>query len=110
MFATGSMNEGKALENVQLRIGGPRENENDVTNCKLGDLRCMRRALGAYMSQRDLQQMTIKSIETADKHTSRGPPPEMEDMRTLEPDCVTPTENLSSSTKPPAVVCVPLSV
>ena len=72
MFATGSMNEGKALENVQLRIGGPREN--DVTNCKLGDLRCMRRALGAYMSQRDLQQMTIKSIETPDIRDGNGVP------------------------------------
>ena len=34
----------------------------------------MRRALGAYMSQRDLQQMTIKSIETADIRDGNGVP------------------------------------
>ena len=55
MFATGQMNNGVKLANVQLRIGGPRET--DVAGCPLGDLKCMRRALGAYMSQRDLQQM-----------------------------------------------------
>lgn len=34
----------------------------------------MRRALGAYMSQRDLQQMFIKSIEAEDITDSYGIP------------------------------------
>ncbi len=55
MFATGQMNNGVKLPNVQIRIGGPRET--DVAGCPLGNLKCMRRALGAYLSQRDLQQM-----------------------------------------------------
>jgi hypothetical protein len=61
MFATGQMNNGVKLANVQIRIGGPRET--DVAGCPLGNLKCMRRALGAYMSQRDLQQMGAR-LET----------------------------------------------
>ncbi len=66
------MQSGKQLENVQLRIGGPRET--DVANCKLGDLRCMRRALAVYISDRDMQQLFIKSIETEDIRDERGVP------------------------------------
>ena len=72
MFATGQMNNGVKLANVQIRIGGPRET--DVAGCPLGDLKCMRRALGAYMSQRDLQQMVIKSIETPSIDDGDGVP------------------------------------
>ena len=49
------MHGGAKLSNVQIRIGGPRET--DVGGVEVGDLRTLRRALGAYMSQRDLQQV-----------------------------------------------------
>jgi hypothetical protein len=71
VFATGRLN-GSPLENVQIRIGGPRET--DVANCELGDIRCMRRALAVYMSQRDMQQLFIKSIETEDIRDEHGVP------------------------------------
>ena len=60
------------LENVQIRIGGPRET--DVGGCDLGDLRCMRRALAVYISQRDMAQLFIKSIETEDIRDEFGVP------------------------------------
>jgi hypothetical protein len=63
---------GRRLENVQIRIGGPRET--DVANCRLGDLTCMRRALGAYISARDLTQLFVKSIETPDIRDENGIP------------------------------------
>ena len=63
VFAVGKVN-GSPLENVQIRIGGPRET--DVANCPQGDLRCVRRALAVYLSRRDLDQLLIKSIEAPD--------------------------------------------
>jgi hypothetical protein len=63
---------GRQLEVVQIRIGGPRET--DVEACKLGDLRCVRRALAVYISDRDLQQLFIKSIETPDIRDEQGIP------------------------------------
>lgn len=72
MFATGKMHGGRQLPNVQIRIGGPRET--DVAGCEMGNLRKLRRALGAYMSKRDLQQMVVKSIETDDIATEHGVP------------------------------------
>lgn len=63
---------GRPLENVQIRIGGPRET--DVANCPPGDLVCMRRALGAYISARDLTQLFVKSIETRDIRDEHGIP------------------------------------
>lgn len=71
VFAVGKMNGGP-LENVQIRIGGPRET--DVGNCEPGDLRCMRRALAVYISQRDMAQLFIKSIETEDIRGEQGVP------------------------------------
>ena len=71
VFAVGKVN-GRPLENVQIRIGGPRET--DVARCSKGDLRCMRRALAVYLSQRDLDQLLIKSIETPDIRDKRGVP------------------------------------
>jgi hypothetical protein len=71
VFATGQTN-GSPLENVQIRIGGPRET--DVANCPRGDLTCVRRALAVYMSQRDMQQLFIKSIEAADIRDEFGAP------------------------------------
>ncbi len=64
VFAVGRMNGGRPLENVQIRIGGPRED--DIKRVDKGDLRRMRRALAAYISQRDLQQLYVKSIEAED--------------------------------------------
>ena len=57
---------------MQIRIGGPRET--DITRCELGDLRCMRRALAAYLSERDMQQLFVKSIEAEDIRDDRGVP------------------------------------
>jgi hypothetical protein len=71
VFAVGKVN-GSPLENVQLRIGGPRET--DVANCPRGDLTCVRRALAVYLSQRDYDQLLIKSIETPDIRDDRGVP------------------------------------
>lgn len=63
---------GRQLEVVQIRIGGPRET--DVANCKLGDLRCMRRALAVYISDRDLQQLFVKSLEHENIRDEQGIP------------------------------------
>jgi hypothetical protein len=63
---------GRQLENVQIRIGGPRET--DVNNCPPGDLTCVRRALGAYISARDLSQLVVKSIESPDIRDENGVP------------------------------------
>ena len=60
------------LENVQIRIGGPRET--DMDTIPKGDLQQMYRGLGAYISQRDLQQLFIKSIETEDIRDENGVP------------------------------------
>lgn len=71
VFATGSVT-GRPLDNVQIRIGGPRET--DVANAPLGDLRRMRRALAVYLSQRDMAQLFIKSIEAEDIRDEFGVP------------------------------------
>ena len=60
------------LENIQVRIGGPRED--DLERIELGNLRRMVRGLGVYISQRDLQQLFIKSIETEDIGDEQGVP------------------------------------
>ena len=72
VFASGVTHGGRPLENVQIRIGGPRET--DVANAPLGDLRRMRRALAVYISQRDMSQLFIKSIETEDIRNSFAVP------------------------------------
>ncbi|MDA0746811.1 MAG: NAD(P)-dependent oxidoreductase [bacterium] len=71
-FATGNMNNGKKLENVQLRIGGPREN--DIDRASADDLKNMHRGLGAYLSVRDQVQLTTKSIETENIKDENGIP------------------------------------
>ena len=71
VFACGTMN-GAPLENVQIRIGGPRED--DLERMPLGDLRRMRRALAVYVSERDLQQLFVKSLECPDIRDARGVP------------------------------------
>jgi len=72
VYASGVTHGGRALENVQIRIGGPRET--DVAAAPLGDLRRMRRALAVYISQRDMSQLFIKSIETEDIRDDLGVP------------------------------------
>ena len=64
VYASGVTHGGRPLENVQIRIGGPRET--DLLDINMGDLRRMRRALAVYISQRDMSQLFIKSIETED--------------------------------------------
>lgn len=71
VFACGQMN-GTALENVQIRIGGPRED--DLERISPGDLRAMRRALAVYISDRDLQQLFVKSLEHPDIRDDQGVP------------------------------------
>lgn len=63
---------GRQLENVQIRIGGPRET--DLANAPKGDMRTVRRGLGAYLSARDLTQLFVKSIETEDIRDENGVP------------------------------------
>ena len=71
IFAQGA--EGEApVENVQIRIGGPRET--DLERAELGNMRRVRRALAVYISQRDLVQLVVKSIETPDIRTRHGVP------------------------------------
>lgn len=81
VYATGNMqyagvhpdqSQPRRLENVQIRIGGPRET--DMDSIPKGDLLKMYRALGVYISQRDLQQLFIKSIETEDIRDEHGVP------------------------------------
>jgi hypothetical protein len=60
------------LENVQIRVGGPRET--DVEQAPAGDLRRLRRALAVYFSQRDFVQLTVKSIEHEDIRDRQGVP------------------------------------
>ncbi|MFN8440275.1 MAG: NAD(P)-dependent oxidoreductase [Caldilineaceae bacterium] len=60
------------LQVVQIRIGGPRED--DLDRIELGDLRRMRRALAVYISERDMQQLFVKSIETEEIRDAQGVP------------------------------------
>lgn len=71
-FACGLMHEGKRLQNVQLRIGGPRET--DIDRAKASDLKRMHRGLGAYLSVRDQVQLVINSIETENIENKYGVP------------------------------------
>lgn len=68
VFATGTV-DGRTLEVVQWRIGGPRDD--DIDHVKPGDVKTMHRALGAYLSQRDQVQQAIRMVEAeniADEH------------------------------------------
>lgn len=71
VFATGHV-EGKKLQNVQLRIGGPRET--DMAKASADNLKAMHRGLGAYLSVRDQVQLFVKSIETEDIADENGVP------------------------------------
>ena len=71
VFATGSMNEGRRLEGVMIRIGAPRESDFEDPP---KDLKKLHRSLGAYFSGRDQAQLVIKSIETEDISDEHGVP------------------------------------
>jgi hypothetical protein len=71
VFATGKV-DGRALEVVQWRIGGPRDN--DLDTIAPGDIPTMHRALGAYLSARDQAQQAIKMVETPDIKDDNGIP------------------------------------
>jgi hypothetical protein len=71
VFATGKV-DGRTLEVVQWRIGGPRDD--DIDHIKPGDIPTMHRALGAYLSARDQTQQAIKMVETPDITDENGVP------------------------------------
>ena len=71
VFATGQV-DGKRLEVVQWRIGGPRDD--DIDQVAPGDLKTMHRALGAYLSARDQVQQAIRMVETEDIKDEHGVP------------------------------------
>ena len=71
VFATGQV-DGKRLEVVQWRIGGPRDD--DIDHVAPGDLKTMHRALGAYLSARDQVQQAIRMVETEDIKDEHGVP------------------------------------
>jgi len=72
VFATGRIG-GRKLENVQLRIGGPRDDA-DLDSLQPGEVKKMHRGLGAYLSRRDQAQLFIKSIDTPDIADDNGIP------------------------------------
>jgi hypothetical protein len=69
VFASGRL--GRALENVHLRIGAPRELESARYH---GNPVGFHRDLGAYISERDLQQLCVRSIEADDIRDRYGIP------------------------------------
>ena len=71
VFATGKV-DGKKLEVVQWRIGGP--SDDDIEHVKPGDIKVMHRALGAYLSRRDQVQQSIRMVETPDIEDENGVP------------------------------------
>ena len=71
VFATGHVDE-KKVENVQVRIGAPRETILDAADPN--DLKHIHRELGAYLSARDQTQLFIKSIETPNIEDENGIP------------------------------------
>ncbi len=69
VFATGRF--GRPVENVHIRIGAPRP----IDGRQLaGNPVWYRRDLGAYISERDLQQLYVKSIEADDIRDADGIP------------------------------------
>lgn len=68
-FATGRF--GQLVESVNIRIGGPRI----LDIAKLAENQVsLRRDLGAWISDRDLQQLYVKSIEAEDVRNEDGVP------------------------------------
>ena len=69
IFATGRL--GRVVENVQVRVGAPRP----IRAADFGDDQVSyKRDLGAYISERDMQQLYTKSIEAEDIGNEDGIP------------------------------------
>jgi NAD+ dependent glucose-6-phosphate dehydrogenase len=71
VFATGQV-DGRKLEVIQWRIGGPRDD--DIDRVEPGDIKGMHRALGAFLSRRDQVQQAIRMVETENIADERGVP------------------------------------
>ena len=71
VFASG-FRKNKKLQNVQIRIGAPRET--DMADITADNYQNMHRALGAYLSVRDQVQLFVKSIETENIEDENGIP------------------------------------
>ena len=71
-YSTGTVSGGKPLEMIQIRIGGPREN--DAEKFSPDGREQMHRGLGCYLSARDQTQLIVKSIETPDITNELGVP------------------------------------
>ncbi len=71
VFASGQV-DGRKLEVVQWRIGGPRDD--DIDRVQPGDIKVMHRALGAYLSRRDQVQQAIRMVEAEDIADEHGVP------------------------------------
>jgi peroxiredoxin len=69
IFATGRL--GHVVENVQVRVGAPRP---IFASDFSGDETSYKRNLGAYISERDMQQLYSKSIEVEDIYNEDGIP------------------------------------
>jgi hypothetical protein len=69
LFATGRL--GRVVENVQVRVGAPRPIRAADFE---GDQVSYKRDLGAYISERDMQQLYAKSIEAEDIRNEDGVP------------------------------------
>jgi hypothetical protein len=72
MYATGAL--GRELGVVQVRIGAPREIGAAQFEGKTGGLAAYKRNLGAFISARDIQQLFVRSIETAEIRDENGIP------------------------------------
>jgi hypothetical protein len=69
IFSTGRL--GRPVENVQVRVGAPRPIRAIDFD---GDQISYKRDLGAYISERDMQQLYVKSIEAEDIRNEDGIP------------------------------------
>ena len=72
VFATGAERDGRPLENVQIRIGAPRESVIDEGDAE--HFKQLHRNLGAYLSVRDQIQLFVKAVETPDIRDENGVP------------------------------------
>lgn len=72
LFASGERTKQKSLEVIQLRIGGPREDDADHFTAEEPEM--MHRQLGSYISARDQVQLMVKSVETEDIRNEDGVP------------------------------------
>lgn len=72
LFAAGEWTDQPSLEVIQLRIGGPRED--DAEHFTPDEPEMMHRQLGCYLSARDQVQLMTKCVEVADIRNDDGVP------------------------------------